>query len=203
MTDRYAASPRRDVEPPRACGASRLRRLFAGAAVTGLLCAALGAALGPIGAGFTAEVPDSSPKAVGALALELPAAVPAVVAGPYRQGLAGALPERFRSGHGAIERPDGSARIVLVELKPGQQERVEAWRAEGIRKAAELTGIPEAFFWWLEDHGVPVGEFMRFVIPFLEWLEMIEAPHNATKPSSPPRNQPRDLPRDQPRQTTI
>jgi hypothetical protein len=35
-----------------------------------------------------------------------------------------------------------------------------------------------------------VGEFMRFLMPFLEWIEMVD-PHNGTKPSPQPKNQPR------------
>jgi hypothetical protein len=74
---------------------------------------------------------------------------------------------------------------VRAEPSPEQQKRLEEWREEGIRMAAELTGIPEAFFRWLADQGLPVGEFMRFLAPFLEWLELVE-PHNGTT-AQPPR----------------
>lgn len=74
---------------------------------------------------------------------------------------------------------------VRAEPSPEQEKRLEEWREEGIRMAAELTGIPEAFFRWLADQGLPVGEFMRFLAPFLEWLELVE-PHNGTT-AEPPR----------------
>ena len=74
---------------------------------------------------------------------------------------------------------------VRAEPGPEQDKRLEEWREEGIRMAAELTGIPEAFFRWLADQGLPVGEFMRFLAPFLEWLDLVE-PHNGTK-AQPPR----------------
>ena len=103
----------------------------------------------------------------------------------------GLMPEPVRaelvlgSGQGA------AAVAVPAAATPKQEEKLEQWREEGIRMAAELTGIPEAFFRWLQDKGVPVGEFMRFLMPFLEWLEMVE-PHNGTNPSPQPRNQPRE-----------
>lgn len=74
---------------------------------------------------------------------------------------------------------------VRAEPTPEREKRLEEWREEGIRMAAEWTGIPEAFFRWLADKGLPVGEFMRFLAPFLEWLELVE-PHNGTK-AQPPR----------------
>ena len=89
------------------------------------------------------------------------------------------------------ERLDGL--VVLAAAEPGQDKKLEDWREEGIRMAAELTGIPEAFFRWLQDKGVPVGEFMRFLMPFLEWLEMVE-PQNGTGPS--PKPQPQHKPRE-------
>lgn len=79
---------------------------------------------------------------------------------------------------------------VRTEPSPEQEKRLEEWREEGIRMAAELTGIPEAFFRWLADKGLPVGEFMRFLAPFLEWLELVE-PHNGT---SVPPSQKRQAP---------
>ena len=92
--------------------------------------------------------------------------------------------------------PAGPARVIPAAAQPEQSEKLEDWREEGIRMASELTGIPEAFFRWLQDKGVPVGEFMRFLMPFLEWLDMVE-PQNGTAP--PPGKQPQD----QPRQTTV
>lgn len=74
---------------------------------------------------------------------------------------------------------------VRAAPSPEQEKRLEEWREEGIRMAAELTGIPEAVFRWLADLGLPVGEFMRFLAPFLEWLDLVE-PHNGTK-AEPPR----------------
>lgn len=100
-------------------------------------------------------------------------------------------------GHDSAARrvhPDGL--VVLAAAEQGQDRKLEDWREEGIRMAAELTGIPEAFFRWLQDKGVPVGEFMRFLMPFLEWLEMVE-PHNGTGPSPMPQQQ------DQPRETAV
>lgn len=82
----------------------------------------------------------------------------------------------------------GPARVVvLAAAKPEQDKKLEAWREEGIRMASELTGIPQEFFRWLQDKGVPVGEFMRFLMPFLEWLDLVE-PHNGTTPPAPQRN---------------
>ena len=100
-------------------------------------------------------------------------------------------------GHDSAARrvhPDGL--VVLAAAEQGQDRKLEDWREEGIRMAAELTGIPEAFFRWLQDKGVPVGEFMRFLMPFLEWLEMVE-PQNGTGPS------PRPAPQDKPRETAV
>ena len=91
----------------------------------------------------------------------------------------------FGSGGGV------AAVIVPAAATPKQEKKLEEWREEGIRMAAELTGIPEEFFRWLQDKGVPVGEFMRFLMPFLEWLEMVE-PQNGTNPPPQPRNQPRE-----------
>ena len=111
--------------------------------------------------------------------------VPAVAAGPVqdvRADLAWA--------------PDGTARVIPAAAQSEQNEKLEDWREEGIRTAAELTGIPEAFFRWLQDKGVPVGEFMRFLMPFLEWLDMVE-PQNGTAPS------PDGQPQDKPSQTTV
>lgn len=93
---------------------------------------------------------------------------------------------------GSLEKHD-SGLVVLAAAESDQDRKLEDWREEGIRMAAELTGIPEAFFRWLQDKGVPVGEFMRFLMPFLEWLEMVE-PHNGTGPS--PKPQPQDKPRE-------
>lgn len=92
--------------------------------------------------------------------------------------------------------PDGAARIIPAAAPPEQNEKLVDWREEGIRMAAELTGIPEAFFRWLQDKGVPVGEFMRFLMPFLEWLDMVE-PQNGTAPA------PNGQPQDKPSQTTV
>lgn len=86
--------------------------------------------------------------------------------------------------------PGSVGGIVLAAAEPEQSEKLDNWREEGLRMASELTGIPEAFFRWLQDKGVPVGEFMRFLMPFLEWIEMVD-PHNGTKPSPQPKNQPR------------
>ena len=88
---------------------------------------------------------------------------------------------------------------VTQAAAPREEDpRLEGWREEGLRMAAELTGIPEAFFRWLQDKGVPVGEFMRFLMPFLEWLDMVE-PHNGTQTSPKPQRPSGD----KPRQTTI
>lgn len=78
--------------------------------------------------------------------------------------------------------------LARTETSPEQEKRLEEWREEGIRMAAELTGIPEAFFRWLADQGLPVGEFMRFLAPFLEWLELVE-PHNGTRGQPPQKRQ--------------
>lgn len=92
----------------------------------------------------------------------------------------------------AIHAPDAQGRAIVVPAAAANAQerkedpRLEDWREEGIRMASELTGIPEAFFRWLQDKGVPVGEFMRFLTPFLEWLDMVE-PHNGTQ--SPGRQQ--------------
>lgn len=93
-------------------------------------------------------------------------------------------PGSYSSGPGSV------GGIVLAAAEPEQSEKLDNWREEGLRMASELTGIPEAFFRWLQDKGVPVGEFMRFLMPFLEWIEMVD-PHNGTKPSPQPKNQPR------------
>lgn len=92
--------------------------------------------------------------------------------------------------------PAGTAGVIPAAAQSEQTEKLEDWREEGIRTAAELTGIPEAFFRWLQDKGVPVGEFMRFLMPFLEWLDMVE-PQNGTAPS------PGGQPQDKPSQTTV
>lgn len=81
-----------------------------------------------------------------------------------------------------------TAGVVLAELKPEQQDRVEAWREEGLRMAAELTGLPEAFFRWLEDKGVPVAEFVHFLVPFLEFIDMMES-RNSTNPPPAQKHQ--------------
>jgi len=94
---------------------------------------------------------------------------------------------RMESFFGREPWPAGA--VVLAAAKPEKDEKLAEWREEGIRMAAELTGIPREFFRWLQDKGVPVGEFMHFLMPFLEWLDMVE-PHNGTSPPSRPRSQP-------------
>ena len=105
---------------------------------------------------------------------------------------AGLMPEDVRAEF--VLAPASGARAMLVkaaDAPAGKDGKIEAWREEGIRMASELTGIPEEFFRWLQDKGVPVGEFMRFLMPFLEWLEMVD-PHNGTQPPPQPKNQPRE-----------
>jgi len=80
--------------------------------------------------------------------------------------------------------------VVLVELKPEQQDRVKVWREEGIRMAAELTGLPEGFFQWLEDKGVPVAEFVHFLVPFLEFIDMMESRNSTHAPPAQKRQSP-------------
>ncbi len=80
--------------------------------------------------------------------------------------------------------------VVLVELKPEQQDQVKAWREEGIRMAAELTGLPEGFFRWLEDKGVPVAEFVHFLVPFLEFIDMMESRNSTHAPPAQKRQTP-------------
>lgn len=83
-----------------------------------------------------------------------------------------------------------TAGVALAKLKPEQQDRVEAWREEGIRMAAELTGLPEAFFRWLEDKGVPVAEFVHFLVPFLEFIDMMESRNSTNPPPAQKRQAP-------------
>ena len=104
---------------------------------------------------------------------------------------AGLMPEPVRAAFVSGSGVGFAAAIVPAAAAPKQEKKLEEWREEGIRMAAELTGIPEEFFRWLQDKGVPVGEFMRFLMPFLEWLEMVE-PHNGTNTPPQPRNQPRE-----------
>lgn len=108
----------------------------------------------------------------------------------------GAAPGSLVGHDSAAGRVHPGGRVVLAAAEQGPDQKLEDWREEGIRMAAELTGIPEAFFRWLQDKGVPVGEFMRFLMPFLEWLEMVE-PHNGTGPSPKPQQQ------DKPRETAV
>jgi hypothetical protein len=105
---------------------------------------------------------------------------------------AGFMPENVPAKF--VSAPESGSGILFVQgadTPAGKDGKIEAWREEGIRMASDLTGIPEEFFRWLQDKGVPVGEFMRFLMPFLEWLEMVE-PQNGTQPPPQPRNQPRE-----------
>jgi hypothetical protein len=105
---------------------------------------------------------------------------------------AGFMPENVRTEFGpALESWPGILLAQAADAPAGKDGKIEAWREEGIRMASDLTGIPEEFFRWLQDKGVPVGEFMRFLMPFLEWLEMVE-PQNGTQPPPQPRDQPRE-----------
>ena len=163
------------------------RRILAGAAMVAFLgCGALSWTgfrdVAPVAGGLAEGVPASSGPASASARGVLPCA-------GFAFGLrAEHEPAAFRL------RQDGL--VVLAAAQPDQDQKLEDWREEGIRMAAELTGIPEAFFRWLQDKGVPVGEFMRFLMPFLEWLEMVE-PQNGTGPS------PRPAPQDKPRETAV
>ena len=96
-------------------------------------------------------------------------------------------PEAWIVAHQADATTSG---VVLVELKPEQQDQVQAWREEGIRMAAELTGLPEGFFRWLEDKGVPVAEFVHFLVPFLEFIDMMESRNSTHAPPAQKRQTP-------------
>lgn len=163
------------------------RRILAGAAMVAFLgCGAVSWTgsrdVAPFAGGLAERVPASSGTEPASARGVLP-------------GAGFAYGSRAEHGPAASRvQPDGL--VVLAAAKPDQDQKLEDWREEGIRMAAELTGIPEAFFRWLQDKGVPVGEFMRFLMPFLEWLEMVE-PHNGTGPS------PRPAPQDKPRETAI
>lgn len=122
---------------------------------------------------------------------QVPAMVPAPALGVFASEWV--APASLAEHDPAASRVQPDGLVVLAAAEPDQDRKLEDWREEGIRMAAELTGIPEAFFRWLQDKGVPVGEFMRFLMPFLEWLEMVE-PHNGTGPS--PKPQPQDKPRE-------
>lgn len=160
-------------------GEGRVRRFLAGLAVI--------VALGVTMPGWSGT---SAVRADGALAGDLPQAGGNVF---YRLE-AGDAPDAGRVC--PLPASGVAGDVVLAAATPGENEKLEEWREEGIRMAAELTGIPEAFFRWLQDKGVPVGEFMRFLMPFLQWIEMVD-PHNGTKPS------PKPAPAEQPRQTAV
>ena len=160
---------------------ARAGRRFAGLALAVVLAAVLGSpATGPAGEPALRPTEAISFRGAASGLTRMP------VAAPDATGLEGIV----------------TTATVTVPAATAQERkedpRLEDWREEGIRMASELTGIPEAFFRWLQDKGVPVGEFMRFLMPFLEWLDMVE-PHNGTQ-SSPRPQRPSG---DQPRQTAI
>jgi hypothetical protein len=174
--------PCRRDDASRAGKSGRLRRIaiMAMAAAFGIVAATT---FGPAEQRSAAEV-SSSRGSGNAVAFDLPASL--LIFAPAT------LPQSFGDpGRHPSELP-AAGRVILAaaETEQKQNEKLDDWREEGLRMASELTGIPEAFFRWLQDKGVPVGEFMRFLMPFLEWIEMVD-PHNGTKPSAPPKSQPR------------
>ncbi len=185
---RSGGTPQGDDFTRRQGGAAWLRRFLAGAAIVASLSVAAVS-------WNDSRIVTSVPGGLLEHGRQVPGMVSGMVPAPARGVFAGqrvAPASRLEHDPGAGRvHPHGL--VVLAAAEPGQDKKLEDWREEGIRMAAELTGIPEAFFRWLQDKGVPVGEFMRFLMPFLEWLEMVE-PHNGTGPS--PKPQPQDKPRE-------
>lgn len=183
-TPRQGGSLQEDNISRRHGGAGWPRRLLAGALI--VAC---------VGVAAVSRDDSGEPMAASGGQAERGQPVPRIVPEAALGAFSQAVSESWSWG----ERASGASRtgldglIVLAAADPEKDAKLEGWREDGIRMAAELTGIPEAFFRWLQDKGVPVGEFMRFLMPFLEWLEMVE-PHNGTGPT--PKPQPQDKPQE-------